>query len=633
MAAPEDTFRFVCRECGYKARIPDRFANMHIKCPGCNTTQQATPDDAAAATGDTVTIQRVDQAQPEPLPKDKFRFNCDACGYRARMPVKYIGMAIKCPSCGKPQMARPGEDDAGDQSAPKPVTDKFLFQCGSCAYRARLPVKYQGQHIKCPGCGSTQQATPLDDSAPPTGDTVSIQRVDVSPKEEINDDEEPRIVTPVAPSASVAAPADEEPTIAPPAPAQNAGDAAADDVTDPPVQTDAAQSGPATGGELELEFEFEAGSQPEADSAATGSPGPDTSEQSEPAVLPPPPSAARAAEQDDTPAPADKPLEFDPFAKDREPESQEVDPVAAELLAEMRSSSSRRRPVAKPAAQQPPPTPAPPPAGTAASASPQPQGPGPNQPTADPAASADKPERKQKKPTAARPKAPAQPPAQPAPTVVKRGGKGLAVFLLLLLLAALGGGGWLFLQWTAEKEAREGTAHAQTAKELSDTRADLTATRRDLASLREQLQQTETERDATRAELQAERSGAEGTAHAATMATLASTKQTLETAEDELLTTSKELEQKLTELTDTRGELEAASAKVEDLKSSLATTANELEQAIEARKKAEGLLDDLRSELQESSSQKAALQRQLDKLRQTAGGLLGGGEDDGERSR
>ena len=180
--ASDSTFRFVCPECSYKARMPRKYLGLAIKCPKCSAKVRAEDNDDASSTGHTAAVTKVDKSDIQPA-GNKFRFECNSCGYRARMPVKYMGMAIKCPKCGNAQMAQPneGEEQSGQtvavRNVEKAVADKFLFQCDECGYRARLPTKYEDQHIQCPGCKTTILATRASDG-PPTGDTVTVTRVE-----------------------------------------------------------------------------------------------------------------------------------------------------------------------------------------------------------------------------------------------------------------------------------------------------------------------------------------------------------------------------------------------------------------------------------------------------------------------
>nr|MDA3961446.1 hypothetical protein [Planctomycetota bacterium] len=156
MPAKTDRIRFVCEHCDYRARIPAKYDGQTIACPNCKKPSIAQADQGAA-TGDTVEIRK--DGGDAPPADDKFRFVCADCNYRARIPVKYSGMAIKCPGCGAAQMAEAITEESSSTGGTVEIRkvdltgggDRFLFQCGDCGYRARLPSKYHGEDIKCPG--------------------------------------------------------------------------------------------------------------------------------------------------------------------------------------------------------------------------------------------------------------------------------------------------------------------------------------------------------------------------------------------------------------------------------------------------------------------------------------------------
>ncbi len=135
---------FVCTACAYRARIPEHYQGMSIKCPGCGVAQVAEPApepvgakaaEAGTSSVKTVSITRVattplpftmDQAGspadangsgPNPLrtplpgalavvepAKTQVTFVCTACGFRARVPRTYAGKTIACPKCAAPQV-------------------------------------------------------------------------------------------------------------------------------------------------------------------------------------------------------------------------------------------------------------------------------------------------------------------------------------------------------------------------------------------------------------------------------------------------------------------------------------------------------------------------------------------------
>ena len=66
--ASADTLRFECKDCGYKARIPRRYEGKSIKCPSCSVSQIATESESESV-GDTVALSKLgENAAPQPAP-------------------------------------------------------------------------------------------------------------------------------------------------------------------------------------------------------------------------------------------------------------------------------------------------------------------------------------------------------------------------------------------------------------------------------------------------------------------------------------------------------------------------------------------------------------------------------------
>jgi hypothetical protein len=119
----------------------------------------------------------------------KILFACTACGYRARIPEMYIGKPVHCPSCKVVQVAERGDHNAPPTgmtemlprieaavTATAAGDGKIVLDCGGCGYKARIPAKYSGTAVKCPGCGIS--ITPGSSSRPPTGDTAAISKLE-----------------------------------------------------------------------------------------------------------------------------------------------------------------------------------------------------------------------------------------------------------------------------------------------------------------------------------------------------------------------------------------------------------------------------------------------------------------------
>jgi predicted Zn-ribbon and HTH transcriptional regulator len=171
--AASDTISYVCPGCGYRMDVPALSSGAAIACPRCKETHTI-PRPAAAAPA----------AAPSPAPatsgddSDKRLFSCTSCGYRARIPGQYLGMAVRCPNCNAPQIA------SGDESAPStgqtvviksmkeasistPTPARsavirpghLLYTCNLCGFEAQFAVHYLNKAIRCPGCHAAQVVT------------------------------------------------------------------------------------------------------------------------------------------------------------------------------------------------------------------------------------------------------------------------------------------------------------------------------------------------------------------------------------------------------------------------------------------------------------------------------------------
>ncbi len=124
----QETMRFICAGCGYRARIPTTYAGKVILCPGCQQMQIANAD-AGEATGDTVRMSKVATAQAGtgrfsvPDADGLLRFTCGGCGYGAKLAQTYAGKAISCPQCKAPQLIPPleGPESRVGKALPPPA--------------------------------------------------------------------------------------------------------------------------------------------------------------------------------------------------------------------------------------------------------------------------------------------------------------------------------------------------------------------------------------------------------------------------------------------------------------------------------------------------------------------------------
>ena len=184
--ADAEKILFVCGSCHYRARIPAQYAGMAVRCPSCDTAQIATADSSGGTTGNTVQLSKIPTAgHKTTIRPGNVLFICSLCNFEAQLAKHYVGKAIRCPGCHAPQVVA-GEPPPKDPvalerhttaSAESAPTGDPRFICVGCGYRARIPSQYMGLAVTCPKCDTVQIATPEDQEGPATGDTVAISRM------------------------------------------------------------------------------------------------------------------------------------------------------------------------------------------------------------------------------------------------------------------------------------------------------------------------------------------------------------------------------------------------------------------------------------------------------------------------
>lgn len=178
-----DKILFTCTSCEYKARIPAHYSGRSIHCPKCKTIQEV-GNLAVAGAESSSGLPAVTLDAPNPG-EGKIVFTCPDCSYKGRLSAEYDGKTIRCPGCQKPQQVQ-GEPVpspivaslAADETVFRTgEMEKIRFECGACGYRARIPGKYAGKPIHCPQCKEVQQVNPDTDLESATGRTVVISKV------------------------------------------------------------------------------------------------------------------------------------------------------------------------------------------------------------------------------------------------------------------------------------------------------------------------------------------------------------------------------------------------------------------------------------------------------------------------
>ena len=184
MSGDAEKILFVCGSCQYRARIPAQYAGMAVKCPSCDAAQIANVDGAVGSTGKTVQLSKIPTAgHKTTIRPGNVLFICSQCNFEAQLAKHYVGKAIRCPGCHAPQVVA-GEAPATNPAAlernpgaPEMPAGDPRFICVGCGYRARIPTQYMGLAVTCPKCDTVQIATPEDQESPSTGDTVAIAKL------------------------------------------------------------------------------------------------------------------------------------------------------------------------------------------------------------------------------------------------------------------------------------------------------------------------------------------------------------------------------------------------------------------------------------------------------------------------
>lgn len=196
----DDKFVFGCTGCGYRARIPREYNGKSIHCPACKLAQVASEAAPGASSGLTAIHAKVHIAPITPMPEpialphrnpeaaakaDRIIMTCVKCAYRARIPAKYVGIAVHCPSCNSINVPKSGEV-ATDSIPRKSHSDKLIaaaregaeFSCGQCGYSGRISAMVASGTIYCPACRAPQSLDTAAVASPsgPAGGKSGSQR-------------------------------------------------------------------------------------------------------------------------------------------------------------------------------------------------------------------------------------------------------------------------------------------------------------------------------------------------------------------------------------------------------------------------------------------------------------------------
>lgn len=170
---------FACSSCTYKGRLSSEYDGKTIRCPGCQMPQvvKGTP-----LPSPIVASLAADEPVFKGMEGDKVRFVCASCGYRARIPSKYAGKPIHCPQCKKVEVVKPEADleestgqtvsiskiSAVEVKEPRLAMTNVgvQFACAVCGYESRISPSCVGDAIYCPKCRSPQKVE-WNDPQPP----------------------------------------------------------------------------------------------------------------------------------------------------------------------------------------------------------------------------------------------------------------------------------------------------------------------------------------------------------------------------------------------------------------------------------------------------------------------------------
>jgi DNA-directed RNA polymerase subunit RPC12/RpoP len=116
---------FVCKLCGERLNIPDRFAGRPYKCTKCG----------------------IDGVVPEMY--NKIKFHCMNCGQHLRVPKTYAGKEAKCPKCKHTLVVPPFKPPE-----PDPGSETVTVICPMCNEVLHPTKASKGQMMACPKCDS-----------------------------------------------------------------------------------------------------------------------------------------------------------------------------------------------------------------------------------------------------------------------------------------------------------------------------------------------------------------------------------------------------------------------------------------------------------------------------------------------
>jgi len=204
---------FTCPSCTYKGRLAAEYQGKTIRCPGCQSAQVV---DGEPVVSPIVASMAADENAFRPGESEKIRFECTSCGYRAKIPSKYAGKPIHCPQCKEIQNVKAETDMEASTGrtvtlariSPAKVREPKLamtnvgiqFECTVCGYASKISPSCAGDAIYCPSCRSPQK---VEWSDPDEEEILAEDAAETAAAPAIREDSsEPAL--PVAPASATA---------------------------------------------------------------------------------------------------------------------------------------------------------------------------------------------------------------------------------------------------------------------------------------------------------------------------------------------------------------------------------------------------------------------------------------------
>ena len=125
--------KFMCKSCGQKFNLEDKYSGKKVKCPKCGTVGIISNN------------------------SDKITFQCESCGQKISVSKSHAGKKGKCPKCSNPILVPSIRKETPND------TKTFSVVCSMCDKSLQVPETSRGKIMECPGCGSYIETSSGDD--------------------------------------------------------------------------------------------------------------------------------------------------------------------------------------------------------------------------------------------------------------------------------------------------------------------------------------------------------------------------------------------------------------------------------------------------------------------------------------